>query len=129
MNYNQTKCLNSSLHQNYPYMGERDNMQSDSIQDLPNIPPNLDPSGGDVSKNAILVLLVLTLFVSAFGTWVVLKATENVGVAPTTVQAAPKTTGTGEIRVDIIRPEDKKGPAKGSATGLITLSIINPEEK
>ena len=100
--------------------------ERDPLEDLSfeNLPPNLleeEPkeSSGDISKNAILVLLVLTIFFSAAGTWIVLKATENIKLSP---QLQPSSPSTGQVVVQI------NTPAKTSGTGYATVNIQRREE-
>jgi len=113
----------------YPNCGNKEipmETERDPLEDLSfeNLPPNLleeEPkeSSGDISKNAILVLLVLTIFVSAAGTWIVLKATENIKLSP---QLQPSSPSTGQVVVQI------NTPAKTSGTGYATVNIQRREE-
>jgi len=90
------------------------------------------PESGDVPKNTILVLLVLTIFVSAFGTWVILRATEQ-GLPQIQVQTLKElpsiSSGTGIISVTI-GPVSKPAPPKpSSASGYVTLNIVQPNNQ
>jgi hypothetical protein len=98
----------------------------------PLIPAQPLPSqdAGDVPKNTILVLLVLTIFVSAFGTWVILRATEQ-GLPQIQIQTLKEmptqgiTSAQGIIAVTI-GPVQKTVPKPVSTTGYVSLSIAQP---
>ncbi len=95
-------------------------------------PPNLlEPEAPqqDFSKNTILVLLVLTIFVSAFGTWIVLNATNNVSYQQPAAMEQQSAPPSGELRVKIADRDTvaaayaPKEPVKDSATGLVVIKI------
>jgi len=102
----------------------------------PQIPsqPLPSPDFGDVPKNTILVLLVLTIFVSAFGTWVILRATEQ-GLPQIQIQTLEElpsrgiTSASGIVSVTI-GPVPKPAPQKPvSTTGYIAVNIANPNNQ
>jgi len=90
------------------------------------------PESWDVPKNTILVLLVLTIFVSAFGTWVILRATEQ-GLPQIQIQTLKEvpgvSTGEGFISVTIGPKPEPPAPKVSTATGYITLSIEQPNNQ
>lgn len=96
----------------------------------PELPPQQE-SSSDISKNTILMLLVLTVFVSAFGTWTILKATEQglPQIQIQTLEEVPKgtTTQSGIVAVSIGPKPQPIPPKPVTATGYVTLNIINPK--
>ncbi len=85
------------------------------------MPPNLssEDSQTDISKGTIMMLLVLTIFVSAFGTWMVLKATDNVLINS---ESSTSAQTTGHVDVSILASNEQ--PVQQSvAAGYATVNI------
>lgn len=95
-------------------MAIKENPMEDLSSDMP---PNLiEPEQKEgISKNAILLLLVLTIFVSAAGTWMVLKATANLSPTNSIQQGSPSTVG--QATVNIVKQN-------GPSTGYATIQIV-----
>ncbi len=73
----------------------------------------------DISKNTLLVLVVLTIIISLLGTFTVINEAVKVGSHDSTpVKEEGKTTG--EVKITIVGPSEPVG-----ATGQVTLNIIN----
>ncbi|MBD3209646.1 hypothetical protein GF367_04495 [Candidatus Woesearchaeota archaeon] len=72
----------------------------------------------DISKNTLLVLVVLTIIISLLGTWTVISETVKVQNerAPTTEEQET----TGRVSIDVAPPP----PAPVGATGQVTIKII-----
>ena len=102
----------------------------------PQLPSQASPAPelGDVPKNTILGLLVLTIFVSAFGTCVILRATEQglPQIQFQTLQELPSrgiTSATGIVSVTIGNVP-KPAPQKPvSTTGYVAVNIVNPNNQ
>ncbi len=104
-----------------------------NIDDQPlSPPPNLletAPPAQDFSKNTILVLLVLTIFVSAFGTWIVLNATSNTSYQQQPVFGESVSPPVGEARVAITdratveKSYASRGAEPSSAVGMAVVKI------
>ncbi|MEK6967816.1 MAG: hypothetical protein AABX51_04250 [Nanoarchaeota archaeon] len=110
--------------------------ERDPLEDLSSgsIPPNLiepEPQE-DISKNAILMLLVLTIFVSAAGTWIVLRATDNIQYPAfqPPQEDTVSNNNMGQAVLSIVRPGE--GPfekKQAKAVGYASLTIKNPSEE
>ncbi|MFP4524389.1 MAG: hypothetical protein ACLFO2_03715 [Candidatus Woesearchaeota archaeon] len=72
----------------------------------------------DISKNTLLVLVVLTIVVSLLGTWTVINEASKVRVADEQADDNPSTTGKVSLSV-------KEAPEPVGATGQVVLNIIN----
>lgn len=71
----------------------------------------------DISKNTIIVLVVLTVVISLLGTWTVINEVNKVKIASPHVfnQAG----ASGQIKLNILGPA-----AENKATGEVTLNKI-----
>ncbi|MBN1275748.1 hypothetical protein JXA12_05685 [Candidatus Woesearchaeota archaeon] len=71
----------------------------------------------DISKNTLLILVVLTIIVSLLGTWTVINEAGKVRA-----DAAPAVVGeastTGKVAIDVAAP-----PEPVSSTGRVVLNI------
>ena len=76
----------------------------------------------DISKNTLLVLVVLTIVVSLLGTWTVINEASKVRVAEGMADDNPSSTGKVSISV-------KEAPEPVGATGQVVLNIIDSEEE
>lgn len=72
----------------------------------------------DISKNTLLVLVVLTIIVSLLGTWTVIHEATNVPVQNVPVQT--EDAATGKVSVDIVAP-----PKPVAATGKVIFTILD----
>ena len=72
----------------------------------------------DISKNTIIVLVILTVVISLIGTWVVIDEVNSVQT-PGAEGDSNKGSGTGQIKLTIDQPPN---PIEVSATGQVVLS-------
>ncbi len=73
----------------------------------------------DISKNTLLVLVVLTIIISLLGTFTVINEAVKVGSYDSEPLEKEGVT-TGEVRINIVGPPEPVG-----ATGQVTLKIID----
>ncbi len=73
----------------------------------------------DISRNTIFVLVILTLIVTALGTWTVLNHIEA-GSVPV-AQSHP--VGSGEVQFVIGQPSTPASKAGEPVTGQVSLEI------
>jgi len=76
----------------------------------------------EISKNILATLLIITLVITAVGTWIALSSMTSYGETPVdkTVNGA-----TGKVSVYLLSP-----PKTGAATGRVTVTLLdnNSEE-
>jgi hypothetical protein len=73
----------------------------------------------DISKNTILVLVVLTIAISLLGFWTVMSELSNLGNAQLTSEIPePTPTGEGKVQISIVEPPHS------TTTGQVTIDII-----
>ncbi len=72
---------------------------------------------GDISRNTIFVLVILTLLISVLGTWTVLSQI-NAGPAQPPAQEHP--VSSGQVGFTLVAPP---GPPMGDATGHVAFEI------
>jgi len=72
----------------------------------------------DISKNTLLVLVVLTIVVSLLGTWTVINEASKVRVGAAAETPAGERGQQAEVSLDISNPQ-----VPPSATGQVTLNI------
>jgi hypothetical protein len=81
----------------------------------------------DLSQKTIIVLVVLTVLISALGTFAVLNEVNTVKL-----YAPQQTSGTtsGQAQLTILKPGDTgvSTPAIQSATGRMSLNILPPKK-
>ena len=77
----------------------------------------------DVSKNTVMILLVLTILVSILGTWTVLEGIVNTRSAATQIQQAESNIASAQVSLTITEP-----PKPAAATGMVVFNIQNPSE-
>jgi hypothetical protein len=82
-------------------------------------PQALGPVPEDISPKTILVLVVLTLFVSFIGAWVNINAAMN-APAQTSIESAQQTA---QVSFSIIGQEPGKTT---QATGLVAFELTEP---
>lgn len=75
----------------------------------------------DISKNTLLVLVVLTIIVSLLGTWTVINEATKVQGQPVG-QTVDSTTG--KVSVDVIAPVEPV-----TTTGQVVINIINDNDQ
>ena len=75
----------------------------------------------DISKNTLLVLVVLTIIVSLLGTWTVINEATKVRAQPAG-PAADATTG--KVSGDVLPP-----PEPVSATGQVVIAITDEDNQ
>ena len=71
----------------------------------------------DISKNTLLVLVVLTIIISLLGTWTVISEASKVRTGEIT-PINDQTSTSGKVSINIYQPEQPVG-----ATGQVTLNI------
>lgn len=76
----------------------------------------------DVSKNTVMILLVLTVLVTILGTWTVLEGIHTTKIAASNIQHM-ESTPIQEAQVSL----EIKKPMVPAATGQVTLNIEKPE--
>jgi len=101
-----------------------DNSSSGSNDTMTTAPTNPDTgsSDSDVSRNTIVILVVLTLIISILGTWTVLNEAGTMHIAT----KAPGPTQ-AQVKLNIMSEQDylaSQKPAQGLATGNVALNII-----
>lgn len=75
----------------------------------------------DISKNTLLVLVVLTIVVSLLGTWTVINEASKVRVGTASTQpSTPDRSGEAKVTLDIAGDAGRQG---AGATGQVTLKI------
>ena len=72
----------------------------------------------DISKNTLLVLVVLTIVVSLLGTWTVINEAGKVRVDQSVPSSPTEDTATGKVSLTITPPQEV------SATGQVVLTIV-----
>lgn len=84
--------------------------------------------GSDIAKNTILVLLILTIVLSAISTWVVLDTINQVRQQYLSVPSVQK----GYISVTVLPRPGEQIPSAGNTvskiTGGVSFAIIKPEK-
>ncbi len=75
------------------------------------------PASGDVSRNVILVLVILTLLISILGTWTVLS---QIGAGHLPSSSQPAAPGSGEVSFTLQAPP---GPSIDAATGHVAFVV------
>ena len=76
----------------------------------------------DISKNTLLVLVVLTILISLLGTWTVINETAKArAYAPT---ATGEASAQGRVSMTV-----KPVPEAVMTTGHVTVTIINPDDQ
>lgn len=78
----------------------------------------------DISRNTIMILVVLTLVISMLGTLSVMSAVNNVNYRGTSSTSSPTQ---GEVSLTVVDGPQQSGPS--SATGQVVLEITESEEK
>ena len=73
----------------------------------------------DISKNTLLVLVVLTIVVSLLGTWTVINEASRVRVADDPVDEERPTTG--KVSISVAEPPEP-------VVGHVVLNIMKGEE-
>ena len=73
----------------------------------------------DISKTTITILLVLTILVSVFGTWITLESLST--PSPTQI-AADHPVETGSVTLQV------REPSRTQAEGMVTLKIEGGEK-
>ncbi len=74
----------------------------------------------DISKNTLMVLVVLTIIISLLGTWTV--ANEATKVSSIRQADNDNSVASGKVSLSVSEP-----PQPVIATGKVTLNIINSE--
>ena len=79
----------------------------------------------DISQRTVIVLVVLTVIISAFGTLAVLSEVNTIG----TVSVREPGTSTADVQLTILDPNkiQKEEPSMALATGKVSLNILSPE--
>lgn len=72
----------------------------------------------DIPKSIVVILLVLVVVISVLGTWTVLDEIEK-------NKLTPQSSGTGQVRLNILNPDQEKQESFGS--GKISLNIKETE--
>ena len=78
----------------------------------------------DLSQKTVVVLVVLTVLISVFGTFAVLLESNNIKT-----QVGVKTEGaaSGEVKFQVINPNDKTTSAESLATGKVAFIVEKPK--
>ncbi len=81
----------------------------------------------DLSQKTVVVLVILTVLISVFGTFAVLDASSS--IKTTAKQAGPAETQ-GKVTLNILSSEQLSNEkSAGSSTGRVALEILPPEQK
>ncbi len=72
----------------------------------------------DIPKSIVVILLVLVVVISVLGTWTVLDEIEK-------NKLTPQASGTGQVRLNILNPDQEKQESVGS--GKVSLNIKEAE--
>jgi len=72
----------------------------------------------DIPKSIVVILLVLVVIISVLGTWTVLDEIEK-------NKLTPQSSGTGQVRLQILNPDQEKQESFGS--GKVSLEILEAE--
>lgn len=75
----------------------------------------------DLSKNTIIVLVMLTLIISILGTWTVLN--EVNGIRLTSSQTKDSGPASANVQLNILSPEEYARQGTGAATGRVVFNI------
>ncbi len=80
----------------------------------------------DISKNTVLVLVVLTIVISLLGTWTVINEASKFRAQNSGGSAVSPSGGTahGKVSITITRP-----PEPVSTTGKVVLNIVRNDKK
>ena len=70
-----------------------------------------------VSNNTIAILIIVSLFISIVGTWLILESFQSRYV---TAQVSSKTQQSGLVQLDIVGPTVQKSTG---TVGMVTLDI------
>jgi len=80
----------------------------------------------DLSQKTVVVLVVLTVLISIFGTFAVLDASKTVKVPS---QITPEKSTEAKVRLNILNPSDLESQKnQGSSTGRVALEILPPKQ-
>jgi hypothetical protein len=77
----------------------------------------------DISKNTLLILVVLTIIISLLGTWTVINEASNVNKVTYDIDNSGKSSTTAKVALDV---QSKPTPAQ--TTGKVILNIVEPME-
>lgn len=77
----------------------------------------------DISKNTLLVLVVLTIIISLLGTFTVINEAVKVGSSDSSDVGSDRGASQGRVSIEIANQPEPVG-----ATGKVTLEIIGIKE-
>ena len=95
---------------------------SQSPSQQPISEPSSQQSEGDLSKNTIIVLVMLTLIISILGTWTVLNEVSGIRATASQDSRGP---AAANVQLNILSPEEYAKQGTGAATGRVSFNI-NP---
>jgi hypothetical protein len=83
-----------------------------------------EPNKRDVSRQTLIVLVVLAVVVSLLGTFTVLRETTGINkIVYRNEMSAPAQSATGVVTLKIINPQDAP---ENSATGQVIFEVVAP---
>lgn len=87
--------------------------------------PNQSDQPTDLSQKTVVVLVVLTVLISVFGTVAVLSEANTI---KTYSQVQTKAPTKAEVKLEVINPNDRAAlPNSGLATGRVALEVVPPK--
>lgn len=79
----------------------------------------------DVSKNTVMILLILTVLVTILGTWTVLEGVRTTQIAAQKIQAMDEPSNVASAQVSFVIKEPTPPP---SVTGEVIFEITPSKE-
>ena len=79
----------------------------------------------EVSKNTIIVLVILTVVISVLGTWTVMNEIKSVKMTEGAPASQEGYRTTGRVSISINAPGETPDEGVFGGTGKVTLSIVS----
>lgn len=79
-----------------------------------------DTDKADLSQKTVIVLVVLTVLISIFGTFAVLDASNSIKLIPGSEESP---VSTAKVKLSVVKPPESQ-EQKNSAVGNLALNIV-----